>query len=557
MASAHPLRLVSPWYRWRRQAEADGLLPRRSRPVFQKYDSPTLVNRFLEDPQASYRFLDQDEVHITEGSPYAGEIRSVADRVRRPCGLRKLFRNTHKRHYLVVAALHCDLPGFPDARLEHQCEVGFVVRRRAPDPSLQREEARREVQERIGVVRAQILRITALRLNADPPDGLRPEPPDEPLPPPPFGGSLWNRAVELALYRERLRVLLQRYRAELRGLRTRLCALERLEGAEWPWAREGWIPDAEHESQGRWSPADEFPQEVEEQVHPLTPLIPDPRFRDHSSHGARLFFGLVPTDSGETDEDGEPRFQAGHVYEIRLFVRRHREGCPRTPEPGDCSGPLVWSEYTEPYRIAAHGDLDGTKNCTVTVEMPDVEELAAQSASLPPGGAGGVRMRAPKGSSLHVENGKLGGAETCSLPVPLITLVASFLLRATLPVVVFVLGLFFLLRLKVCIPPSFQVDPELAQEIAAAGPELDDDEDLTDELVAALDEAFPEGPDGKGLGERLAAEYTNSELWEMLQDLAGETDPPAAPPVPGDLVLEERVEPRPRVDDPGLAEAAG
>src|SRR5207253_2258648 len=44
-----------------------------------------------------------------------------------------LFLDTHKRFYLVVCELHCDVAGLPNANPDEVCETGFVVRRRGCD----------------------------------------------------------------------------------------------------------------------------------------------------------------------------------------------------------------------------------------------------------------------------------------------------------------------------------------------------------------------------------------------------------------------------------------
>ena len=53
-----PWALVGPWYRWSTPGEAAA--GRVSRPVFQKYDTPDLVNEFLKEPQHSLKFVAED-----------------------------------------------------------------------------------------------------------------------------------------------------------------------------------------------------------------------------------------------------------------------------------------------------------------------------------------------------------------------------------------------------------------------------------------------------------------------------------------------------------------
>jgi hypothetical protein len=547
------LRLVAPWYRWQRQAERDGLAPRRTRPVLQKFADPGLVNRFLADPQHSYRFVDEDFVHAREGSPYAAPggglgIRALAGVGRHRTGVRKLFRPTHRRHYLVVGQLHCDEPGFPDARLHDVCEMGFVVRRRRPvDAGAVRDE-RRTVSERIGVVRAQLRWLR----EEDPtvPGGLRTDPLLEGGGHPPRGPAAGDERTGW----------IRRYLDELTRLRARLDDLEALEGVAS--VTEAWIPDPEHDGVGRWEEVEAFPLELREEVHPMHALGPPADTACDPARGARLLFGLVPAGSSSGDAAGVPRFDADHLYEIRAFVRRHDERCPRRPGRRDCRGPLVWSAATEPFRIAAHGDPDGQKNNLVTAEMPDLAELAAHS-----GPAGGIRMVTPEGSGLSfdaegtdVSNPSRGGGQICTFPIPLITIVARFVFSLFLPIVVFVFQLFFLLRLKLCIPPSLTIGAGLqarVDQLQGLGLSLDADVQVRALLVDCLNDAFPRGPDGSGVGDVLVAEYSNSELWELVVELAGggEGGDDGDAPLTARLVLEARIAARPRVDAPEIVEA--
>lgn len=557
-ASATPtLKLVAPWYRWQRQAEKEGVLPRRSRPVLQKYADPGLVNRFMDEPQASYRFVEEDFVQAREASPYRApsgggpDIRSLADVGRHATGVPKLFRPTHKRHYLVVCELHCDEPGLPDARLEHACEMGFVVRRRRPVHPARLRKKKREASERIGVVRAQLRWLRSedpplpSRLRKDPRIGGGGHPPR-----PPAGSPALADQV-------------RRYLREREELRAELDRLERLEGVEW--IPERWIPDPDHDGLGRWAPLAGSEGEAEERIHPLHPLAPAREGDPDPARGARMLFGVVPVGAADTDPEGVPRFDADHLYEIRTFVRRHDDRCPRRRERADCPGPLVWSEPTRAFRVASHSDLDGQKNNLVTAEMPDLEELASH-----PGPAGGIRMVTPDGSALSFDaegteatDPKRGGGQICTFPIPLITIVARFVFSLFLPIVVFLFQLFFLLLLKLCIPPSLSIGASLRSKVDAlqgAGLSLDGSTtahvELRDELVDTLNGAYPKDPDGDGVGDALVGDYSNAELWELVQELGGEGDGPSDAPLTASLVPEERVEERPRVDAPEVVGAA-
>lgn len=563
MSETTNLRLVAPWYRWQRQADNDGVLPRRSRPVFQKYTDPGLVNRFMEDPQASYRFMDdrieagEDFVEATERSAYGGV----------PGGaVKKLFRPTHKRHYLVVCELHCDEPGLPDARLDHACEMGFVVRRWSPEAW--------EDAPWIGPPTWDEIDIHGERLAGKSPDGFNhvldgdfPEGSGaaggEPVreggllgvdpggAEPGVGAEVAERASEL---QERARIAAPR-------------------------PMEEWLPDPDREGRGRWAPVEaEAPAEIREEIHPLHPLMPRNDRAGDPARGARLLFGVVPTETAATEGGGAPRFDSRHLYRIRVFVRRHDDRCPRRRERNDCPGPLVWSRPSEPYRIASHSDLDGQKNVVVTAEMPDLGQLSSHT-----GPAGGLRMVSPEGSSLSFsatgsspESGTTGGSEICTFPIPLITIVARFVFSLFLPVVVFLFQLFFLLPLKICIPPSVDLDAldldiDLTGDVEdAVG--LHGDTEVRAQLEKGLNAATRKNRDGEKLGTVMAESRSTAELWDALKKLAelpeedggdggddgdGGDGRPARSPVPDNLELEERVEERPRVDAPALLEAAG
>jgi hypothetical protein len=138
-------------------------------------------------------------------------------------------------------------------------------------------------------------------------------------------------------------------------------------------------------------------------------------------------------------------------------VRRHRCECPRTGERNDCGGELVWSAPSQEFQLAAYFDPVGSGNHPITIQLPDIPALAASvGAPLP------VRMESPPGSGMafQVEDGEPTNGtlspdfQICFFSIPLITIVATFVLSLFLPVVVFVFQLWFLLGLKFCIPPS-------------------------------------------------------------------------------------------------------
>jgi hypothetical protein len=250
---------------------------------------------------------------------------------------------------------------------------------------------------------------------------------------------------------------------------------------------------------GRWAPVGELPDELTEATFPLYPLIADPGDPAHDATGFTIFFGVVPTVTTDLEllppvadpaerrgrVDRTPRFGEFDLYEIRCFVRRHDPHCPRRVGRRDCHGELYWSEPTEAYRLAGHLDPRGTANRPITIAMPDLTELPAQAAGLV--GMGGMRVQTPPGSQLDVPGTPGGdGFQICTFMIPLITIIAMFVLKLFLPVVVFLFQLWWMLALKLCIPPSVEVDGGLAADIEARGPAFELDAQLKVEVLGKL-----------------------------------------------------------------------
>ena len=144
------------------------------------------------------------------------------------------------------------------------------------------------------------------------------------------------------------------------------------------------------------------------------------------------------------------------------------------PMPGE----LVWSEPTETYRLASHNDLIGTSQRAVTIQMPNLEELAAQVAALPLNKFSPVKVVQPQSMNFDVADGKAEGGsvgfpQICFFSIPLITIVAYFLLNLFLPIVVFLFGLYFLLMLKFCILPSVSIDVDLKAQLDVLPPSIE------------------------------------------------------------------------------------
>lgn len=503
----HQWKLVGPWYRWPRPG-----LPssgRASRPVFQKYDGPTFVAEFLKDPQHSLKFQTEDFVHRVGNLPklvpetFNGKPRRLSNLGYFPTSTRKLFLNTHKRFYLVVCELHCDMPGFPSVNRAEVCEAGFVIRRRTvtnlsraalveAQPVFKRLATARHAGDKLAQVEVAD-KVSLMK------KGLTPQ-----------GEAMLAGAIGEPLDKCQIATVetIALERSKLVQWATKFGVSLRLQG--WQQLRDGI---------GAWVDIAETPQVTVERAFNLYPLIPDPRQSKHSGQGRTIYFGAVPTGSADTDEFGKARFDDTTQYEIRCFVRRHKPGCPRTSQKPDCHGELIWSLPTEIYQLAAHFDLAGTNKRPVSMQLPDLAALEAQAAALPPNQLAPFRMISPPDSNLEVnadEDGNITSHEKssqiCSFSIPLITIVASFVFKLFLPVVTLLFGLFFLLKLKFCIPPSIQLDAGIAAELNAT---------LQLGLDVSVDAQLAAGtPIGNEINTRLDAGF-GSEMGAGLRDVFG------------------------------------
>jgi hypothetical protein len=428
---AHPWLLAGPWYRW--SDPYDPAVGRLSRPVFQKYETSDFATEFIKDPQRSLKFIDPEDLvrrPVKNTSAKWGFDKTA---------IRKIYLDTHKRFYLVVCELHCDVPGFPNTKREEVCDTGFVVRRRVPRvPKLAEGKTRKAIED-LAINRARLAEIDDL------PHGMK------------SGATLGLRARAEASYVTARTEFLQT--AAEYGISVEL---------------QGWIPSPDLKGVGAWQKVEETPASITEHIFQLFPLIPDPRIRNFSGGKRTIYYGVLPVSSSDVDKFGNSRFDDRNLYEIRCFVRRHDPRCPKRRERNHCKGPFVWSRRTESYQLASQFDLTGTSNRPINIFLPDLPALEAAAADLQPGQGAPVRMIAPAGSNLEASGEvpdltpKTPSAAICSFSIPLITIVASFVFRIFLPIVTILFGLWFLLKLKFCIPPSLSLDAGIAADLDVA-----------------------------------------------------------------------------------------
>lgn len=456
--------LVGPWYRWG-SAQEDPGRARLSRPIIQKYSDSNHVESFLDNPQRSLRFLPED--------------RSENDR-------RKLFLDTHSRFYLVVCALHCDSPDFPKVKRDKACEAGFVVRRRRVDVP---DEIRAEVDNLlhdISYQKARLKRIETRRRSYSPS----------------VGAMAVSKSIAGAIQNGSKKVE-QKIARKLVDAQSNLQELASQFGLSpsaqtWQQARPG---------SGAWTASgDETPAEISEQIYPLYPLIPREDDEDHTSGHKTMWYGLLPVGSSDVDSASNPQFDDRSSYEVRCFVRRHKPHCPKSNDRNDCCGEIVWSRPTEAYELAPHFDLLGTSNRLTTIQAPDLNALKdqIQSPNFAIGQGMGVAVATPGGSGLPIEmdtdgnpkSGQPSGVPSiCFFAIPLITIIALFVLRLFLPIVVFLFGLWFLLSLKLCILPTISIDLGAELDAGLEG-DLALGVDLDVSLKAKLDVVLAGLPEG-------------------------------------------------------------
>lgn len=456
LVQEHPWALVGPWYR----SDSIGGVPangRSPRPILQKYAAPSFVDEFLKEPQRSLKFVAEDFLNKLSLDRFKLVTQDL------PSDQMKLFLDAHSRFYLVVCELHCLTAGFPSVQRDKVCQAGFVVRRYRANVSESGRQAINDVMVKRGELKTKMLKLVDAGATQSK-NALG------------WAGNVVDKFTDqLAELRNKKLLQLQGEWQES-GESLKQLSLQH----QVTMALQGWKP-GDLKGTGRWTEVDAAPQVLEEQFYPLYPLIPDPNEQGHSASGKTLWFGVIPTASADVDEKGDPRFDENGLYEARCFVRRHRPCCPKGVKTPDCQGELVWSQPTDSYRLASFYDLEGCGHRAITIRLPDLQALKDQASR---GVPANVRMSAPEKSMLKFTTDGMElptvdgsqpirpGMQICFFPIPLITIVALFVFRLFLPIVIFMFGLFFMLKIKFCIPPTISFDADLAADLKVLGPDF-------------------------------------------------------------------------------------
>ena len=504
--------LVGPWYR----SPGRGLPPvgAAAAPAIQKFSGSDFIARFLARPQHSLRYdesIDVVQEHDfvpagswghklatlialnAKGQPFTdanGKPRqpNPGETVFRPRlapgPLRKLYQPTHDRHYVACCELHCDAPGFPRVDRRKVCETAFVLRRRRSLPGNASADDIAAAGAPLRAAEADFYVLRQLEASAE----------DASL----SAGERDHAAARM----QRLAAaaatswagLVERQRAKIEAARAAFEDWQRQRGVSVQ--IEGWFPLASGDGipaqRGRWMPLpDEAaaladPRLSGEQTYPMFALVPDPRLPDHDAAGRTMYYGVVPTQDLQHDAAGKPHFDDATTYELRCYVRQHHP-CPgRAGKHPDCHGALTWSPPSSAFRVAAPFDVLGSANRPVTIKMPDLRDLAAQAALRPRGRLSPVHFEQPQHMS---PDGGVGGAAICSFSIPLITIVALFVLNLFLPVVVVLFQLWFLLVFRFCIPPQIAASVGIDAALAVTPPGVDFQADAEVKIEGLADDA--------------------------------------------------------------------
>jgi hypothetical protein len=409
--SAHPWLLVGPWYRWPSPGVAS--TGRTSVPIFQKYETGTFVNDFLADPQHSLQFLESEDrvFEVTPRMPplplLNGKLQSFSTDTMNNTGIRKLFLDTHKRFYLVVCELHCDVAGFPSVDRNDVCEAGFVVRRRTVQIGKKAEKPLRSA-VRKGATAADIQVLAAelgvsLELQGWVPSGF-------------------DRIGSWQAVPETPGVNITETIQPLYPL----------------------IPDprlTHHAGKGRTIYFGTIPTGAAD-----TDDQGNARFDDRNLYEIRCYVRRhkFPCPKLLTRNDCHgPLTWSSRTEQFQLASHFDLTGCGNRP---------VSIQLPDLPALRAQIAADPTVGRKAAVKM-----ISPKGSSLETQGTIPNLSPAP-GSP---------GSAICSFSIPLITIVATFVFSLFLPIVVLVFQLWWMLALKFCIPPSFSLTANVAAGLSA------------------------------------------------------------------------------------------
>lgn len=517
----------SPWYARERSGDGlldDGALP----PVLQKYDSTRFVEQVTTDPRDSLKFTTEDlwsyPVPVAFPAPGTGRERLATSRLV-TTDLRKLYQPNHDRFYLVVVELFCDAPGLPRAGSHRDVEVGFVLRRQNSVFTGTKQQLR-------ALSRELLLSLADIQ---HPTDKLAKK------------TAAATRDVDQLWWAQALRERLDNNHVDV------------LQAVTAHVQEQGWLVDSTNGT-GRWDALSAQSNAVHEQVYPMY-RIPETAAKCDTARTRSMWFGLVPTYSAEhwkdpsPDANGRmvPKLDEHAIYQIRTVVTQKRP-----PGQEHCPPKQWWSVPTEPFRLAAPYDPDGTKNRNVSITAPDFRALAARAGKPP--GPGGLSINTPPGSQMKFNpfggvpkpgSGSMGDGGICTFAFELFFIIALFLFLMFMPIVVFAFQLWWMLALRFCFPKlSLQMDA-LATFFAAAHVDIIADAETAVEagvkISVALDTVFgvtvptpePPNPPDPGILASLRDSPTFKANAQTMPDLVEAIDPdkvPAPTPPPAETM---------------------
>jgi hypothetical protein len=443
--------LRAPWYVCER-GSFDRFDPRSFAPAIQKYDSPDFVQDLVADPTESLKLDDNADVWSFpvprgEGDPKPTTLRGLlSPYVLVRSSIRKLYQPSHQRFYALIVELFCDTAGLPRPGEADTAAVTFVLRR------LQTTFKTTETADIKALARAAADEIFQTKFPAKPTKAKPTDP--EPADVYPQNDPTVDAARDLAaLYRMQGDDVAKQaaFEATNAALIAKVGVTHELQG---------WVVD--DAGRGSWEPlplqqgSDPVPVDGEQEL-PMWRL-PATAADCKPARTRSLWFGVIPTYSGELDHEGQPKLDDRSTYVLECVARQ-----PQPSPREECPPFVTISGRSDAYRLAAFFDPAGTTNRRIHVRLPDFAALAAQAGDAASGG--GVAFERPAGSQLPVgplskipdpASGVPGGdsAETCNFAIELITIVAMFVLALFLPIVVFAFQLWWMLLLKFCWPTS-------------------------------------------------------------------------------------------------------